>query len=70
MLVSRERRAGGGGRGGADDAALLPVRRHGEHGVAHGVDRGAAAHPHQPALGGYLVEERGLVRDGAASPGL
>ena len=36
------------GRRGPDDAALLPLRRHGEHGLAHGVDRRALAHPHEP----------------------
>lgn len=32
-------------RGGLNDAALLPVRWHGEHRLEDGVDRGSLAYP-------------------------
>jgi len=47
-------------RGGPDDAALLPVRRHGEHRLEDGVHRGAMAHPPEPGDEGPIDAGRRL----------
>lgn len=42
-------------RGGRfNDAALLPVRRHGEHRLEDGVDRGSVANPSEPGDDGSI----------------
>ena len=38
-LVDDDDRAGVRRRGGAEDAAVLSVRRHGQHGVQNGIQR-------------------------------
>lgn len=45
-------------RGGSDDAALLPLRRHGEHRVEDGVDRGPVAYTSEPSDEGSIDTSR------------